>query len=43
LYVSECALYCIIKMRACIFPNAIYMILLWWEIVFVCMRLKRYY
>jgi len=35
LYVSECALYDIIKMRAGICLNVLYMILIWWETVFV--------
>jgi len=41
--VSKCALYHIIKMRAGICLNALHMILLWWEIVFVWMRFKSYY
>jgi len=41
--VAECALYDIIKLRAGNCLNALYMILLWWEIVFVWMRFKSYY
>ena len=40
LYVSECALYDIIIMRAGICLNTLYMILLWWENVFAECALK---
>jgi len=42
-YVSKCTLYDIIKMRDGICLNALYMILIWWEIVFVWMRFKSCY
>ena len=41
--VSECALYNIIKMRACMCLNALYMVLLKWLLVFVWMRFICYY
>jgi len=43
LYVSECALYDIIKKRAGICPNALYILLLWCETILVWMRFKRFY
>jgi len=40
---SECALKDIIKMRACMCLNALYMVLLKWELVFVWTRFIFYY
>jgi len=42
-YVSECASYDIIKMRHCMCLNALYMIILKWELVCVWLRLICYY
>jgi len=41
--VSQCALYDIIKKRAGMCLNALYIILLWWEFVCVWMRFIWYY
>ena len=40
---SEFSLYVIIKMRDCMCLNALYTILLWWEILYFWMRFIWYY